>query len=340
MWASAAVASFSSASPEGGPAIPLHGIRGAQLPPRKKRRGSPPRVSARRQGGQARMRSARPARTPPAELGPDATLAGTGASATSAWRRFGSGGRNGGMDRARSKRHRGIGHDGVTAVGDSRSACGLLTLGSDCGALPSDCGGSASRAPGEASADISTTSTTGAVALDGVVAFTGHIVVGVRLSSDRLRAHLCATSGEGAFRNSGFRLLRRRRSGMAVFCQGLARQDFKRMGFRGRLFGTMRRREPAVPVAILAEIGPAAMPAATTTPRIKGPAVVRFPGGWGRGNRSRRRNRRGRRLRRGRRYAGGASGGGATSATTGGGGSVTAGAAGRRRRQGLLPAAQ
>jgi hypothetical protein len=46
------------------------------------------------------------------------------------------------------------------------------------------------------------------------------------------------------------------------------------MGFRGRLFKTMRRRESAVFMATLAEIGPTAMPTAATTPRIKRPTVV------------------------------------------------------------------
>jgi hypothetical protein len=63
---------------------------------------------------------------------------------------------------------------------------------------------------------------------------------------------------------------------MAVFCQGLAREDFKPMGFRGRLFGMMRRREPSVPMATLGEIGPTAMPPATSTARIKWPTIVRF----------------------------------------------------------------
>ena len=71
----------------------------------------------------------------------------------------------------------------------------------------------------------------------------------------------------------GFRDGRRR--DIPVFCQGLARQDFKRVRFRGRLFVTSRRRrEPAVSLATLAEFGPAAMAPATTTARIKGPALV------------------------------------------------------------------
>jgi hypothetical protein len=36
----------------------------------------------------------------------------------------------------------------------------------------------------------------------------------------------------------------------------------------------MRRREAAVSVAALTEFGPAAMPPAATTPRVKGPTFV------------------------------------------------------------------
>ncbi|MFZ0962778.1 MAG: hypothetical protein WAO35_18060, partial [Terriglobia bacterium] len=75
---------------------------------------------------------------------------------------------------------------------------------------------------------------------------------------------------------------------MTVLRQRLARQDFKRVRLSRRLFLMMRRREPAVPTASLAEIRPAAMPTTATTLRIKGPTVVRLPGTC---------DRRGRRLR-------------------------------------------
>ncbi len=88
---------------------------------------------------------------------------------------------------------------------------------------------------------------------------------------------------------------------MAVFCQGLAREDLKRIGLRGRFFGTMRRREPMFPRPTFAEFGPPAMAPTATTPAVKGPAVIEFLGGWGSGDRNRGRYRHGRRLGGGRR---------------------------------------
>ena len=98
-----------------------------------------------------------------------------------------------------------------------------------------------------------------------------------------------------------------------------------------------RRREVALSMATLAIFGPAAMPPAATTPRIKGPAVVRIPGGWGCGDR-----RGGATVAAGVWHGGGTTGGasalrrggGATSTTAGGGGSTTDGSMRRRRHRG------